>query len=202
MRTHRPRARHGLGIVLLTVLATVALLSVRLAGGPTTRSTTTQASTSPTAFAADVTSSQWQAGDIISDSVFYNSATMTATTIQTFLNQEAPSSCPGTTCLNAFHMATTTQPPQYESGLCSAYTGKSSETAAQIFANVATACGVNPQALLVIAQKESSAITSSSPNYSTTMGYGCPDSTGCASKYFGFFNQVYLAARQFKLFTG
>ena len=181
----------------MTLLATVALLSVGSADR-SRRATPPSALASPAALATGVTGAQFQAGNIISDAVFYNSSTMNATTIQAFLNQEAPSSCPGATCLNVFHMATTSQPA--ESGLCSAYTGKSSETAAQIFANVASACGVNPEVLLVIAQKESSAVTSSSPNYTTTMGYGCPDSTGCAAKYFGFFNQVYLAARQFKLY--
>src|SRR5690348_15434448 len=100
MTSARPRRRHSLGIVLVTVLASAALLSV--AADNTGPHVVPQPRTAAV-YAATVTGSQWRAGNIISDSVFYNSSTMSAAGIQSFLNQEAPSSCPGTTCLNVNH---------------------------------------------------------------------------------------------------
>jgi len=150
--------------------------------------------------AAALTGSQFNPGNIISDATFYNSSTMTAAGIQSFLSSKASSNCAGASpaCVRDYHANITAQ--SAETGLCSALTAQSNVSAAGIFYTVAKACGVNPQVLLVTSQKESSLITTSSPNYTTTMGYGCPDSTGCSSKYYGFFNQVYLAARQFKLY--
>ncbi len=148
--------------------------------------------------AAALSGSQFQAGNIISDSVFYDSTALTAGGVQSFLNAKYQGCDSGYVCVRDYRTKTTSHPA--ESGLCSAYTGRSSETAAAIIANVGRACGINPQVLIVLLQKESGLITSTSPDYQTAAGFGCPDSTGCASQYFGFFNQVYLAARQFRLY--
>jgi len=53
-------------------------------------------------------------------------------------------------------------------------------------------------------QKEQCLVTSFSPSasaYRSAMGYGCPDSSVCDTQYYGFFNQVYKAARQFKRYA-
>ncbi len=179
--SRRPRAL----LALFTGLVAAAALAVGLVTGQS-------------APAQALTGSQFDAGNIISDAVFYDARTMSAADVQAFLNQKYTGCAPGYVCLRDYTTKTTSRPA--ESGLCSAYTGKASETAAAVIANVATACGVNPQALLVLLQKESGLVTSTTPSYQTATGFGCPDSTGCNSKYYGFFNQVYLAARQFRLY--
>jgi hypothetical protein len=53
--------------------------------------------------------------------------------------------------------------------------------------------------LLVLLQKEQSLVSDDWPwsiQYRAATGYGCPDTAACDSEYYGFFNQVYNAARQ------
>ena len=100
----------------------------------------------------------FDAGYIISDALFYDSGTMSAAAIQSFLVQKG-SSCvaaPGSTCLKNFRQTTTTRAA--DTYCTRAYTG-ASETAAQIIAKVAVSCGINPQVLLVMLQKEQGLVT-------------------------------------------
>ena len=143
-----------------------------------------------------VTGSQFNAGNIISDQIFYNSAAMNTAQIQAFLNDQYNGCATGYICLRDYQTATPTKAA--EAQLCNGYTAAAAQSAAQIIANVSVSCGVNPQVLLVLLQKESGLLTDTTPSYQAVTGFGCPDSTGCDSTYNGFFNQVYLAARQFK----
>jgi hypothetical protein len=141
-------------------------------------------------------------GYIISDALFYDSGTMSAAAIQSFLVQKG-SSCAaaaGNTCLKSFRQTSSTRTAD---ALCTrTYTGASNETAAQIIAKVAVSCGINPQALLVMLQKEQGLVTATAggsvAGYQSAMGYGCPDTAACNTLYFGFFNQVYMAAHQYQ----
>ena len=77
----------------------------------------------------------------------------------------------------------------------------SGETAAHIIWQAAQDYRINPQVLIVNLQKESSLVTDPIPNngdYRKAMGYGCPDATGCAVRYYGFKNQVRNAAALFR----
>ncbi|WP_162942652.1 hypothetical protein [Cryobacterium soli] len=137
-------------------------------------------------------------GNIISDAVFYNSSTMSAADIQNFLNARVPACRSGYTCLKNYSQDTTNQSAKSEG--CAAYSGQR-ESAATIIYKVATACGINPQSLLVLLEKETSLVTDTWPSsgqYRKATGYGCPDGSDCDSAYYGFFNQVYNAAWQFK----
>ena len=137
-------------------------------------------------------------GNIISDSIFYNSSTMSAADIQAFLNARVPTCRSGYTCLKDYAQQTTNQSAKSEG--CAAYQGQY-ESAATIIYKVATACGINPQSLLVLLEKETSLVTDTWPSagmYRKAVGYGCPDTAVCDSVYYGFFNQVYNAAWQFK----
>ncbi len=52
--------------------------------------------------------------------------------------------------------------------------------------------------------EESSLVTSTSPSassYRAATGYGCPDTAPCDAQYYGFYNQVYKAAWQYKRYT-
>ncbi|MDR2973785.1 MAG: hypothetical protein LBV00_03580, partial [Propionibacteriaceae bacterium] len=154
----------------------------------------------PTAQA--VPASQWNPGMIISDEDFYNSSAMDAGQIQSFLEQKGSSCHAGSApCMKDYRQST---PTHAADAYCGRYEGSSNESAAQIIDKVSKACGINPQVLLVNLQKENSLITSQSPStwsYRTAMGYGCPDTAECDAAYFGFANQVYRAARQFKLYA-
>ena len=76
-------------------------------------------------------------------------------------------------------------------------------SAAQIIYNAAQKYDVNPQVLLVLLKKESYVWGDNWPlrdEYNTVMGYACPDTAPCDTKYFGFYNQVEMAAWQLKYY--
>lgn len=143
----------------------------------------------------------FQAGYIITDKNFYNGSAMTASQVQSFLNKRVAK--PTSKSLSKYKQKT---PTKKAASPCKAYAGKSSETAAQIIAKVGKACGISQQTLLVILQKEQSLVTTVNPSttqYNRAMGYACPDtgknnSAKCDSNYYGFFNQVYHAAKRLK----
>ncbi|MEP7191484.1 MAG: hypothetical protein ABI903_01315, partial [Actinomycetota bacterium] len=148
----------------------------------------------------------FEAGNIISDALFYDAGTMSATAIQSFLTQKG-SSCAATTgrtCLKSFRQTTWTRTA--DAYCVRTYSGAINESAAQIIAKVAGSCGINPQVLLVMLQKEQGLVTATAGGsaiaYQAAMGYGCPDTAACTAKYYGFFNQVYTAAHQFRYYAG
>ena len=94
--------------------------------------------------------------------------------------------------------------PQMEaaSGYCSAINA-GTRTAAQIINDVAKACGINPQVLIILLEKEQSLITDNWPlnrQHRSATGFACPDTALCDPAYEGFFYQVYSAARQFRVY--
>jgi len=75
------------------------------------------------------------------------------------------------------------------------------QLASTIIYNAAQAWGINPQVLLATMQKEQSLVTKQNPtsiDYRSAMGYGCPDGADCNASYYGFANQVNIAAYQFR----
>jgi uncharacterized protein with LGFP repeats len=149
--------------------------------------------------------SQFDPGNIISDDVFFNYGSMTADQIQAFLVAMEPS-CPaanGYPCLKDFR-ADTYSRPDAGANRCTAYNGAAGELASQIIWRVSQACKINPQVLLATLQKEQGLVTTTSPTYyqyRSAMGYGCPDTAACDSAFYGFYNQVYKAAWQFRTYT-
>lgn len=184
--------------------------------------------------------SKFKAGHIIDDYVFYNSSSMNASQIQSFLSAKNPNcdtngtqpasdwgrpdithaqlayykrtGTGGYTKDTAFHAPPyvclknyTQNTPQMEaaSGLCGGLSAKSNQSAAQIINDVAKACGINPQVLIVLLQKEQSLVTDTWPlnrQYRSATGFDCPDTAPCDPAFAGFFYQVYYAARQFKIY--
>ena len=103
------------------------------------------------------------------------------------------------TCLKDYKLNTPSR--NAESGICGYLPSRTGRTAAAILTDVGAACGVSPKALLVLLQKEQGLVTDTWPwtnQYQKATGYGCPDTAPCNSEYFGFFNQVYKAAWQYK----
>ncbi|MGY1813430.1 N-acetylmuramoyl-L-alanine amidase [Blastococcus sp. SYSU D00820] len=136
-------------------------------------------------------------GNIVSDGVFYNANAMDVQQIQAFLVSKG-GNCSGSNCLKNYRQTTGSRAADAR---CSGYAGAPDETAATIVYKVAQACGINPQALLVILQKEQGLITSTGPSDAKlriAMGFGCPDTAACDTQYYGFANQLYSAARQFQ----
>jgi hypothetical protein len=167
--------------------------------------------------------SEFKAGSIISDGIFFNGYDMSATTIQNFLNSKVPVCDTNGTQMRgnvtrASYGASTGNPAPYtclrnyvqavpqrnaEDGLCTGI-GAGTKSAAQIIYEVGVSCGVNPKVLIILLQKEQSLITDDWPwnvQYQSATGYGCPDTAPCDAEYYGFFNQVYMAARQFKRYA-
>ncbi len=146
---------------------------------------------------------------------------MTAGEVQSFLEQKVPrctigdpGRAPGAvygsnqvadTCLRNFTVSTLSKPAN---AYCGAYTGVPGESASQIISRVGQVCGISQKVLLVMLEKEQSLISDSWPfkrQLDVAMGYGCPDSgpdysANCDPAQLGFFNQVYRAAWQFKVY--
>ncbi|WOF24164.1 procyclic acidic repetitive family protein [Microbacterium betulae] len=144
----------------------------------------------------------FDAGNIVSDAVFYNGTAMSSTQIQAFLKSKVPTCRSGYTCLKDFTTTTTTRAA--DAYCAKPYQGAKNETAARIIAKVAQACGINPQVLLVMLQKEQGLVTHTWPSswrYTIAMGMACPDTSACDTRYYGFQNQVYGAARQYQIYA-
>lgn len=147
----------------------------------------------------------WNAGNIITDSVFTNKTTMNASQIQAFLNSKVPS-CD----------TWGTQPSEYGGGTrrqwaeargykapftCLRDYRQGGKNAAQIIYETAQKYTINPQVLLVLLQKEQGLVTDTWPlsiQYRSATGYACPDHAACDSQYYGFTNQVNWAAKMFR----
>lgn len=203
----------GLAARTLTAfLATTALVASILAVAPPSSASAVAGSTSSLVAtveplqgqpmiktAADL--SQFRAGNIISNEVFFDSQTMNEAQIDTFLKGKVARCQSGYTCLKDFRQDTSTRNAD---SYCSTYQGGSSESAARIIYKVAIACGINPQVLIVMLEKEQGLVTHTWPSdwrYTSAMGQGCPDTAACDSRYYGFFNQMYGAARQLKIYS-
>ena len=155
-------------------------------------------SAAPKAQAADA--SKFDPGLIISDSVFYDFGTMTATEIQRFLNSKLPTcndNDGGPKCIKDY--VADTPAVEGEDGWCDSVPAAQNQTAAQIIYTVAQACKINPRVLLVTLQKEQGLITLDNPTdnkYNKALGYKCPDTGPCDPKVGTFFWQLYRGAGQ------
>jgi len=149
--------------------------------------------------AAAADASRFDPGNIISDDLFYNANTMSPQEIQAFLGAIRPGCERGYTCLKDYRESFGTRAADARCG----YLQGQNMSAAEIIFWVSRACGINPQVLIVMLEKEQGLVSSSRPSatkYRIAMGYGCPDTAPCDALYYGFFNQVYSAARQFKTY--
>ena len=175
----------GIRSVVATVLAALVI--------------TGAAAVSP-APAAAVSSAGFDPGNIISDENFYDGDAMTQAQIQAFLDQKI-GSCRNAKCLNVLKMTTTTRAADSN---CATYQGAANEAASTIIYKVQVACGISAKVILVTLQKEQSLATDDIPSdgqLRAAMGMGCPDTAACDSQYYGFFNQVYAAARQLQRYN-
>lgn len=178
----------------------------------------------PTEPAQAVSANEFNPGNIISDDLFYDGRAMSSSEIQTFLNQKlsrcligTPPYMPGapspsgsgntiaSNCLKDFRQTTSSQSAD---AYCQGYVGVPNESSADIIAKVGQACGISQKVLLVMLEKEQSLITDDWPvtrQYNYALGMNCPDSgpnnsANCDAESAGFALQLYLGARQLKVY--
>ncbi|MBD3942011.1 VCBS repeat-containing protein [Microbacterium sp. NEAU-LLC] len=203
----RTPARRSVGLLaaLLSLIGALLLAPAPALGTPADTGrpeaavATVDAATTGVVKTADL--SKFQAGNIISDAVFFDSGTMTATQIQQFLQAKVPTCRSGYTCLKDWYDTARTTTAD---AMCGAYSGGVRERASTIIYKVARACGINPRVLLVMLEKEQGLVSHVWPSewrYTIAMGQGCPDTAACDTRYYGFFNQVYGAAWQLKRYA-
>jgi len=140
------------------------------------------------------TKAAFNKNNIMSDAVFSNKGTMSASQINSWLNNNFPSSCISTS--SGFHGR---DPNGYSPS--TGFTYGNFVSAGRVIAHASKAYGLNPQVLLATLQKESS-VVSGTASYgckylNTAMGYGCPDNGSCPTNpatMSGFSKQVIHAA--------
>lgn len=141
-------------------------------------------------------------GNIISDQIFFDGGSMSASAVQNFLNGKVSTCRSGYVCLKDYRQST---PNMSSSRYCGEYSGsQGGETASQIISKIGSACGISPRVLLVLLEKEQSLVTDTWPldsQYLHATGFSCPDTAPCDPSFGGFFYQVYYAARQFKVYA-
>lgn len=173
-----------------------------------------------------LSATEFQPGRIIDDSIFYNPNTMTAAEIDAFIDSHNPACDmwgtqkvygnvtraeyvkqlrasgntkyhdPPFVCISEYYENPETHKTNFSTG------GKKEEgmlSAGEIIYKAAQEYSINPQVLLVMLKKESYVWGDDWPHnfqYNTVMGYACPDGAPCDTKYYGFYNQVMMAAWQ------
>ena len=173
-----------------------------------------------------LSATEFQPGRIIDDSIFYNPNTMTAAEIDAFIDSHNPTCDmwgtqkvygnvtraeyvkqlrasgntkyhdPPFVCISEYYENPETHKTNFSTG------GKKEEgmlSAGEIIYKAAQEYNINPQVLLVMLKKESYVWGDDWPHnfqYNTVMGYACPDGAPCDTKYYGFYNQVMMAAWQ------
>ncbi|MCZ2817088.1 LGFP repeat-containing protein [Modestobacter sp. VKM Ac-2984] len=176
---------------LLTITALVAT-ALALPGTGTTPAGTAQA--------ADL--SYFEAGNIISDAVFFDGLATDVGTVQTFLDAKGANCVAGEMpCLKDYRQTTADQSGD---AYCSTYLGAANESAASILVKIGAACRINPRVLVVLLQKEQGLVTGTKPSamrYTKATGFACPDTSPCNPEFSGFVSQVYFAARQFQRYA-
>lgn len=183
--------RHKVPAKQLVALALIALAAL----GSTLSDTLISAQT-----ASAASSSDWNAGYIVSDANFYDGTTLDATGLQSFLASRNSGCSSGRTCILNYTQNT---PTMAADSYCKAITGIPNESAASIIARVGMACGISQKTLVILIEKEQGLVSSHGPSqyaWDHATGFACPDTAACDPTYASFFYQIYSAARQFDLY--
>lgn len=181
---------------LLTAIAVVGSVVVPATVGTLASA---QASAAWPEYSIDI--SKFNAGQIITDDLFFDSNAMTAADVQSFLNDKVPVCDPGYTCLKSKTDTTHDIPAN---PMCTAYDGGGRENAATIIYKVGKACGISQKVILVTLEKEQGLVSDTWPTarqYKYAMGADCPDSGDGCGLTAGFFKQVYRGTYMMKRYT-
>lgn len=200
-QTPAPGTRRWTTLRRIVTGATAALVVVVLTGCSiwvhAPRTITPGGTSAPVgAVPADAT---FDPGFIVSDAAFFDESALTQRDVQRFLLRAGCRVTSDAPCLWQYRMTT---PDRAADAYCEAFAGRADEPAASIIVRVARACGVSPKVLLVLVQKEQSLVTRPTAfGYERATGYACPDTADCDARFFGFFNQVFAASRQFQAYA-
>lgn len=180
--------RRAIALVVALVTASSALLAVI-----------------PAQPASSLNGSDFEAGYIISDELFYDGSAMSSADIQSFLDSKI-GSCQNGNCLNVAVVPVTSQPASYGSRtgdlICSAIAGGNLRVSELIFRTQA-ACGISAKAILVTLQKEQGLVTSRAPSATAlerAMGMACPDTAPCDQAFAGLATQIMTGTHQLKYY--
>lgn len=203
-RPHRGAVRLGRIIIVALIMGGALWVVLSLVKVGETLLSSPQVSASVTArgpAAPRLDLRGFEAGFLISDRTLYDTSTMNLQQIADFIAQKNAGCVPGDQpCLADYRQDTTDIAP---SARCRGYQGQAGENAAQIVYKTAQACGINPQVLLVILQKEQGLLTASGSalndtRYRWAMGFACPDNQACDERYAGLATQIYSAGAQLR----
>lgn len=175
-------------------LALLAALAVAIAG---------TVATLPSAASAAET---FDPGNIIDDSLFYDSSAMTAAQIQSFLDSKI-GTCKSNDCINILRASVSSRPARISDStgnlICDAFTGGTNLRISDIIYRAQVACGISAKVILVTLQKEQGLVTSTDPtdwNLNYAMGQACPDTAPCDPAYMGIGVQIISGATQLKTY--
>ncbi len=142
----------------------------------------------------------FNAGDIMSDEVMGDYASMTEAEIHSFLKSK--NSCNDTNVAKAKAYPKLNYHIENGHFVCMADEKFDGESAAHIIWQAAQDYKINPKVLIVLLEKEQGLVTDTWPNsnlqYRSATGYGCPDTAACDSQYYGFKNQIRNSAKFFR----
>ncbi|MFC7373963.1 MULTISPECIES: S-layer homology domain-containing protein [unclassified Brachybacterium] len=133
-------------------------------------------------------------GSLITNTRMFDFESMTGAEVDAFLEERGEKCIDGTdgaACLKNF---TADTPRRDATAYCAAIPAARNATAGRIIADVARACGVNPQVILVMLQKEQGLITTRNATprqLQQALGFRCPDFDGCDPAFGGFAQQIY-----------
>jgi hypothetical protein len=155
----------------------------------------------------------WQAGNIMEDTVMANSGSMNINQIQSFLDNRVPTCDTYGQQLSEFggpDLNKDGKVQRWEWGKskynqttfpCLKDYVQNNKKAAEIIYDTARKYTINPQVLIVLLQKEQGLVTDTWPvnlQYRSATGYGCPDTAPCDTQYYGLTNQLDWAAKMFR----
>lgn len=205
---HRAR-RHDRYSLTAVVAAAFALVASLLVAPAATAVTPAAAATPAAAVDSAIVQSAsvvgFNAENLMSDSVFYDGAAMTAAEIQAFLDAKI-GACRNGKCLNVLTAGISSRTAVYSQStgnlICSAIQGGSMPVSELIY-RVQVACGISAKVILVTLQKEQGLTTSKEPsdwNLKAAMGASCPDTAPCDPAFAGVGPQILKGTQQLKTY--
>ncbi len=144
-------------------------------------------------------------GNIIADSLFYDSSAMTQPQIQAFLDRKI-GSCANGKCLNVLRASVSSRAARYSTAtgnlICRQIAGGTLRIS-EIIYRAQVACGISAKVILVTLQKEQGLVTSRAPSdraLDAAMGQACPDTAPCDPAFQGVGVQIITGAAQLKTY--
>ena len=205
-RSPPPLRRRARPPVLAALVAVFALITSLFAAAPATAATPADVAT---ALGGNVVKTAAVVGfnpeNIINDTLFYDSYSMSAAEIQAFLDAKI-GTCKNGNCLNVLNTGISTRDAVSSQStgnlICSAIQGGTMKVSELIY-RVQVACGISAKVILVTLQKEQGLVTSTAPSewaLKAAMGASCPDTAPCDPAFAGVGPQILKGAQQLKTY--